>query len=496
VKSINLSDFDFSVPAELIAKYPLKNRDGCRLLVVRRTTEATCGEPFDFAQGKLRRATDGHGEPVFEHRQFLDILEYLQPGDVLVLNDAKVNKSRFFATRSNGGKVEVLLTRSINDTVGANLQVRPGESKDSPLPKNDLSWEGQPQGVAPTKRKQGDGGQVLEAILSHSARIKEGEFLTLISPLNGNVGARRALPSGAVLEPPLQQNGDGFSSLFLRRRGTEGEVSFPPPRVGEGLPEPSSVLGQGSGERSGFRILSKQNNRACVQIESETDIFEKYGTIPIPPYLERPAEKEDDEDYQTVFAKTPGATAAPTAGLHFTPELLDRIKSKGVEIGYLSLMVGPGTFEPIRTDDITRHKMQKEYFEIGEETCAKINTAKRAGKKIWAVGTTVVKALETAARVVGAGPRACPGVEGRPRGVAPTNTNELQPLSGDSDLFIHPPFDFKIVDGLITNFHWPRSTLILLVAAFAGKDQILSAYHQAIAQRYRFFSYGDAMLIY
>ncbi len=264
----------------------------------------------------------------------------------------------------------------------------------------------------------------------------------------------------------------------------------------------------------GFRILSKQNNRAIVQIESDSDIFEKYGTIPIPPYLERPAEKEDEEDYQTVFAKTPGATAAPTAGLHFTLELLEKIKSKGVEIAYITLLVGPGTFEPIRGpgrtrgstragDDISQHIMHKEHFEIGEETCAKINAAKKAGKKIWAVGTTVVKALETASRglinqtpTVGAGPRACPGVEGQPQGVAPTVTTQLRPFSGDSDLFIHPPFDFQITDGLITNFHWPRSTLILLVAAFAGAEQIMPAYREAIAQRYRFFSYGDAMLIY
>jgi S-adenosylmethionine:tRNA ribosyltransferase-isomerase len=264
-----------------------------------------------------------------------------------------------------------------------------------------------------------------------------------------------------------------------------GNGSCPPPRVGEG-----------SGERSGFKILSKQNGRAVVQIESDTDIFEKYGTVPIPPYFERPAEKEDEEDYQTVFARTPGASAAPTAGLHFTPELLDKIKSKGVEIAYLSLLVGPGTFEPIRGDDLSQHKMHAEYFEIGEETCAKINAAKKSDKKIWVVGTTVVKALETACRglikqtpTVGAN-----GVRPSPPRVG-EGLREWS-FSGNSDLFIYPPFDFKIVDGLITNFHWPRSTLILLVAAFAGKDQILSAYNEAISRRYRFFSYGDAMLIY
>jgi len=394
---LKLHDFDFSVPAELIAKHPLKNRDGCRLLVVRRTTKASCGERLVPTRDEESRTTGLQNKPVFEHRQFSDVLEHLQPGDVLVLNDAKVNKSRFFATRPTGGKVEVLLH---------------GKGRDN-------TWE---------------------AIISHSARIKEGEFLAL--------------------------NGNG---------------SGPPPRVGEGL-----------GERSGFRILSKQNNRAIVEIVGAngvrpiSDIFEKYGTIPIPPYLERPAEKEDEEDYQTVFAKTPGASAAPSAGLHFTPELLDKIKSKGVEITYLSLLVGPGTFEPIRGDDITQHKMDKEYFEISEETCAKINAAKKSGKKVWAVGTTVVKALETAARsndVTNFPPRLGEGLRKRS-------------LSGDSDLFIHPPFDFKIVDGLITNFHWPRSTLILLVVAFAGKDQILSAYNEAIDRRYRFFSYGDAMLIY
>ncbi|MCI0595000.1 MAG: S-adenosylmethionine:tRNA ribosyltransferase-isomerase, partial [candidate division Zixibacteria bacterium] len=157
-----------------------------------------------------------------------------------------------------------------------------------------------------------------------------------------------------------------------------------------------------------------------------------------------------------------------------------------VEIAYLSLLVGPGTFEPIRGDDISQHKMHKEYFEISAETCAKINAAKKSGKKIWAVGTTVVKALETAVRSndeTNFPPRVGEGLRERS-------------FSGDSNLFIHPPFDFQIVDGLITNFHWPRSSLILLVAAFAGKAQILCAYDEAIAQRYRFFSYGDAMLIY
>ncbi|MCI0330664.1 MAG: tRNA preQ1(34) S-adenosylmethionine ribosyltransferase-isomerase QueA [candidate division Zixibacteria bacterium] len=394
---MNLSEFDFSVPAELIAKHPLKNRDGCRLLALEKTT------------GQMA------------HRQFSDVLEYLQPGDVLVLNDAKVNKSRFFATRLTGGKVEVLLCRPISPPQG---------ECHSPLRKNNSPGSVGVTGGRPLK-------EFWEAIISHSSRVKEGEFLTL--------------------------NGNGSCS---------------PPRVGEGL-----------WERSGFRILFKQEGRAIVEIVGAngvrpiSDIFEKYGTVPIPPYLERPAEKEDEEDYQTVFAKTPGASAAPTAGLHFTPELLDKIKTKGVEIVYLSLLVGPGTFEPIRTEDISQHKMHKEYFEIGEETCAKINAAKKSGKKIWAVGTTVVKALETA----------CRGLINQ----TPTvGANGVRPFSGDSDLFIHPPFDFKIVDGLITNFHWPRSSLILLVAAFAGKDQILSAYNEAIAQRYRFFSYGDAMLIY
>ncbi len=421
---MNLSDFDFSVPTELVAKHPLKKRDGCRLLVLENKTGA-------MTHGSTSLTTS---------RQFSDLLEYLQPGDVLVLNDAKVNKSRFFATRPTGGKVEVLLTRPVPppNAVGSNgFGIRRQRTLQKPMCATDSA------------------GEVWEAIISHSARVKEGEFLTL--------------------------NGRG----------------------------------------EGFKILSKGEGKAEVEIVAETDIFEKYGTVPIPPYLERPAEKEDEEDYQTVFARTPGASAAPTAGLHFTPELLDKIKSIGVEIAYLSLLVGPGTFEPIRGDDINQHKMHKEYFEIGEETYAKINSAKSSGKKVWAVGTTVVKALETAARItspsvpllrkereekhVGATGGLpfplCPAERGH-RGEDSNSPPRIgeglreRSFSGDSDLFIHPPFDFKIVDGLITNFHWPRSSLILLVAAFAGKDQILSAYQEAITQRYRFFSYGDAMLIY
>jgi len=198
-------------------------------------------------------------------------------------------------------------------------------------------------------------------------------------------------------------------------------------------------------------------------------LIEKYGSIPLPPYIRREAEDKDKTLYQTVFAKKEGAVAAPTAGLHFTDRLLKELENKGVLIKYLTLHVGIGTFKPIKTENIKEHKMHEEYYFIPDDTKNAILEAKDKGNKIFATGTTVVRTLETFAR---------------------TGKTE-----GFSDIYIYPPFEFKIVDALITNFHLPKSTLLLLVSAFAGRDFILKAYNEAVKQKYRFFSYGDAMLI-
>ena len=197
------------------------------------------------------------------------------------------------------------------------------------------------------------------------------------------------------------------------------------------------------------------------------------GEMPIPPYMERPAVAFDSERYQTVYAKEPGAVAAPTAGLHFDEPLLRKIADKGIEAVFVTLHVGAGTFQPVRVDDVTTHQMHREWMEIDQAACDKIAAAKAKGGRVIAVGTTSVRVLETAA------------VDGK-----------VQPFVGDTQIFIYPPYTFQAVDALITNFHLPESTLLMLVAAFAGLEHTLSAYQKAVAEEYRFFSYGDAMFIH
>ena len=198
-----------------------------------------------------------------------------------------------------------------------------------------------------------------------------------------------------------------------------------------------------------------------------------YGALPLPPYIQRAPNQLDESRYQTVYAETEGSVAAPTAGLHFTPELLAELSSAGVLVGRLDLQVGPGTFKPVEVEDPSRHEMHPEQFTIAPELASRIAGVRESGGRIWAVGTTVVRALESAAGQGGA----------------------IRPGSGETRLLIVPGFRFQVVDRLITNFHLPRSTLLMLVCAFAGRDRILAAYRHAVAQRYRFYSYGDAMVI-
>ncbi|WP_457621653.1 tRNA preQ1(34) S-adenosylmethionine ribosyltransferase-isomerase QueA [Persephonella sp.] len=221
-----------------------------------------------------------------------------------------------------------------------------------------------------------------------------------------------------------------------------------------------------------IKLLEKlEEGKAVVQLIGEDikSLIEKYGHIPLPPYIEREDEDKDRDYYQTVFAKKEGAVASPTAGLHFTEELLEKLKEKGIKTAFVTLHVGLGTFRPITVEDITKHKMHEEFYQIPEETLDLIRETKERGRSVIAVGTTVVRTLETYAQ---------------------TGNKE-----GFSDIYIYPPYDFKIIDSMITNFHLPKSTLLLLVSAFAGRDFILEAYREAVEKKYRFFSYGDAMLI-
>lgn len=205
---------------------------------------------------------------------------------------------------------------------------------------------------------------------------------------------------------------------------------------------------------------------------SVMEVLEHHGHLPLPPYIERAANQRDDDRYQTVYAKHKGSVAAPTAGLHFNDDLLATLADRGVEFAYVTLHVGAGTFRPVRTDDIRQHQMHAEYLEVSQATCDAIAATRQRGGRVIAVGTTSVRSLESAAR-----------------------SGKLQPYSGDTDIFIYPGYQFQVIDGLITNFHLPESTLLMLVSALAGREHIMTAYQHAVEQRYRFFSYGDAMLI-
>ena len=334
---MKLSDFDYNLPEELIAQYPSDKRDESRLLVL------------DKKSGKI------------EHTVFKDIINYLSPSDLLVLNDTLVFPARLIGRKKKtGGKVEVFLLREISQN----------------------RWE----------------------IIPHSAF----------------------------------RNPNSVDVVF-----GDGELEC--------------------------RIFERE-----AIFECNGDIYkmlEKYGKVPLPPYIKREANLSlDYERYQTVYAENRGAVAAPTAGLHFTKELLSNIEKKGVETAKVTLHVGYGTFKPVKAENIKEHKIEPEYYEIKESEAIKINNAVKSGKRIVAVGTTTVRTLESF-------------------------TGEINAQNGYTSLFIYNGFNFRVTKSLLTNFHLPKSTLLMLVCAFAGRDMILYAYGEAIKKGYRFYSYGDAMLI-
>ena len=350
---MKVSEFDYELPKELIAQYPLKDRLKARLMVLERKAS------------------------VIRDRAFEDIGEYLREGDALVLNDTKVIPARLFGKRKSGGRVEIFLLTA--------------------LEKNSLA--------GPENKNH-----ACEALLKPSGRLREGERLVLES-------------------------------------GDEAEI-----------------LDRG--------IIGRR-----VKFDSPVDeILERCGHTPLPPYIKRADTVSDREDYQTVYAKNAGATASPTAGLHFTSELLGRIRDRGVRICYVTLHTSYGTFAPVKVEDIENHKMHVEYFNMPKETAAIVSGARKQGGRVFAVGTTSTRVLEH-----------CFDTRYEIR--------DTRYETGYTGLFIYPSYRFKIVDCLITNFHLPRSTLLMLVSAFAGKDFIFDAYRRAIKEQYRFFSYGDAMLV-
>jgi S-adenosylmethionine:tRNA ribosyltransferase-isomerase len=359
--SARLSDYEYDLPRELIAQRPLERREDSRMMVLRRV------------------------EQTIEHRQFRELETFLQPGDLLVLNDTRVLPARRF---SDDGVIEFLFL----DRLG---------------PKH---WK---------------------------CLVKPGRKM--------RVGATAKIDN---------------VTLRVDRITTDGE-----------------------------RI---------VAFDKDLDLYAG-GSMPLPPYLRRPSDEKDAARYQTVFAHTPGAVAAPTAGLHFIPEILSRIPHT-----FVTLHVGPGTFLPVRSGNVAEHRMHAERFSISPEAADKINNAAR----VLAVGTTVVRVLESAAvetrlskKVVGE-PRTLSGLpradgafalqESQP---AKSDKRQINAQSGETDLFIYPPFEFRVIDALLTNFHLPRSTLLMLVSAFGGRNFLLRAYEEAIRGHYRFYSYGDCMLI-
>lgn len=289
----------------------------------------------------------------------------------------------------------------------------------------------------------------------------------------------RVLPARLLGRKP---SGAPAEVLLLRPwQGGEGPAGTPDPALWEALVRPGGKLKPGrrvevAPELSVEIVDSTGDGGRVVRLMTPLPVEEalsRHGHVPLPPYLDRPDEAVDRERYQTVYARTPGSVAAPTAGLHFTPELLVALEAAGVVLARVTLHVGIGTFRPMEVEDPTRHAMHREWWEVRPEAAEAVNAARAAGGRVWAVGTTAVRTLETAA------------AEGE----------GLRPGSGETDLFIRPGYTFRVVDGLITNFHLPRSTLLMLVAGMAGYHRIMHAYAEAIREGYRFYSYGDAMAI-
>ncbi len=343
---LKVSDFFYDLPPELIAQTPLEPRDSSRLLLLDKNTGKT------------------------EHKIFRDVIDYLDPGDVLVINNSRVIPARVYGKRAGGGALEILL-----------LKCRELDT-----------WE----------------------VLTRPGRkMKPGTTVTL---------------------------GDGQLTATVLDIVEDGN-----------------------------RIVRFDYDRD--KYRNIYSVLHEIGTMPLPPYI---TEKlENQERYQTVYSKTEGSAAAPTAGLHFTEELLCRIRDKGIAIAEVTLNVGLGTFRPVKAENITDHIMHSEYYEITREAAELINSRKRAGGRIIAVGTTSCRVLESAS----------------------LDDGTLTERSGDTDIFIYPGYRFKALDALITNFHLPESTLLMLVSALAGKDNIFSAYKTAVDEKYRFFSFGDAMFI-
>lgn len=348
---MNIEDFDYNLPPELIAQHPLSKRDSCRLMVLNRKTKTV------------------------EHRHFYDVLDFFERGDCLVLNDSRVIPARIYGTKAvTGAHVEILLI----------------------------------------KRVEGD---KWECLVRPGKRLHDGDKVIIDD-----------------------------DNKFI-----------------------AHILG----------VYNKENSTRLIEFEYDgifMERLEEVGSMPLPPYIERPADDSDKENYQTVYSKIDGSVAAPTAGLHFTEELLQKASDKGIKIAYVTLHVGIGTFRPVKVENIEEHKMHFEECSVSEEAANIINSVLESGGKIISVGTTSTRTLESLAVKTAKGYR-------------------VEAKKTSTGIFIYPGYEFKIVNSLITNLHLPKSTLIMLVSALYDRENILKAYNIAVEEKYRFFSYGDAMLI-
>ncbi len=335
-------DFDFDLPKELIAQTPLEKRDSSKMLIL------------DKKSGEIT------------HKHFKDVLDYIEKGDTLVLNDTKVIPARLYGIKEEtGAAIEILMLKD-------------------------------------------EGNDIWQCLARPAKRIKEGTVVKFTDKLKAEC---------------IEIKEDGIRNFKLIYDG----------------------------------ILY--------------EILDELGEMPLPPYIH---EKLKDKDrYQTVYAKNPGSAAAPTAGLHFTKELLEKAKAKGINVAYITLHVGLGTFRPVSVDDVTKHKMHSEFYSMSKNVADLLNETKKNGHKIISVGTTTTRTLETIINLHGT----------------------FKECSGFTDIFIYPGYKFKAIDNLITNFHLPKSTLVMLVSALAGKENIMKAYNEAINKKYRFFSFGDSMFI-
>lgn len=350
---MHINDFDYKLPEELIAQKPQKDRDKCRLMVLRRSDNS------------------------IEHRHFFDILEYLKEGDCLLLNDSKVIPARLYGIKEGtGARVEFLLIKRIEGD----------------------TWE------------------------------------TMVRP-------------GKRLKP-------GDSVVFSDEDGKKLRAE---------------ILDYGE---DGTRIVKMEYDGILMER------LEEIGSMPLPPYISRPSNDEDKDDYQTVYCHEEGSVAAPTAGLHFTTELLEKAREKGVKIAFVTLHVGIGTFRPVKCETIENHHMHFEEYSVSEETAEIVNQTILSGGRVISVGTTSTRTAESAA---------CFDEK--------SGKYLLKAGSGSTDIFIYPGYEFKIIESLITNFHLPKSTLMMLVSALYDREHILKAYDEAVREEYRFFSYGDAMFI-